>query len=61
MSSSRWTRVMPMRLVCAVHLDLEPAVLADGQVVLGDLVALHEIGVVVVLAVELGLGRRSRS
>ena len=35
-------------------LDVEPAVLAEGQVVLRDLVALHQVGVGVVLAVELG-------
>ena len=40
----------------AVDLDLQPAVHADRQVVLRDLVALHQVGVVVVLAVELGLG-----
>ena len=39
---------------CAVHLDVKVAVNAERQVVLGDLVPLHQVGVGVVLAVELG-------
>ena len=38
----------------AVELDIEVAVEGDGVLVLGDLVALHEVGVGVVLAVEAG-------
>ena len=36
----------------AVHLDLHPAVLADGQLELGDLVALGQVRVEIVLAGE---------
>ena len=39
----------------AVNLDGHPAVLGDGLVVLGDLVPFHEIGIGVVLAIELGV------
>ena len=41
----------------AVEVDFQPTFLAEGQIELGDLVALQQIGVVVVLAVELGLLR----
>src|SRR5262249_51163541 len=34
--------------------DLEPAILAEGEVVLADLIVLGQVGVVVVLAVPLG-------
>ena len=34
--------------------DLEPAVVAEGQIVLADLIVLGQIGIVVVLAVPLG-------
>ena len=37
-----------------VGFDVEPAPFGEGHVVLGDLVALHEVGVGVVLAVEFG-------
>ena len=40
--------------------DLQPAVVAEGQVVLADLVVLGQVGVVVVLAVPLG-ERRDRA
>ena len=40
-----------------IGLDVQPAMLREGQVVLRNLVALHQVGVVVVLAVELGVFR----
>jgi len=40
-----------------VNLDSEPAVTADGGVILGDLVAFHEVGIRVVFTVELGVFR----
>ncbi len=45
----------PLRL--AVYVDLQPTVAAEGEVILRDLVAFHQVRVVVVLAVELGLFR----
>jgi hypothetical protein len=47
----------PDALADAVHLDLQPAVAGERQVVLRYLVALHQVGVGVVLAVELGVLR----
>lgn len=41
-------------LAKVVGVDVEPALLAEGHVVLGDLVALHEVWVGVVFAVEFG-------
>ena len=49
--------MMPIRLGanCALGIaDLQPAVVAQRQVVLADLVALGQVGIVVVLAVPLG-------
>ena len=40
---------------CAVDLNVKVAVDAERQVVLGNLVPLHQVGVGVVLAVELGV------
>ena len=48
---------MPMRRGVALDLDLEPAVRGQRQVVLRDLVALQQVRVGVVLAVELGVLR----
>ena len=45
---------MPMRFGAGGRLDLQPAVLAERQVVLADLVVLRQVGVIVVLAVPLG-------
>ena len=56
-SSSRWARMMPIRFGSNRALgiaDLQPAVVAQRQVVLADLVALGQVGIVVVLAVPLG-------
>jgi hypothetical protein len=39
----------------AVNLDSEMAVEADGHFILGNLVAFHEVGIGIVLAVELGV------
>ena len=46
---------MPTRGRCAVDLNVEVTVDAQRQVVLGYLVPLHEVGIGVVLAVELGV------
>jgi hypothetical protein len=46
-----WTRVMPMRFG-APHLDIDPAMLGERLVVLGNLVALGRVGIKVVLARE---------
>ena len=57
-SSSTCARVIPMRSDAAAVLDRDDDVdvpaLRDGLVELGDLVALRQVGVEVLLAVELG-------
>ena len=63
-SSSRWARMMPisLRLEAALGVaDRQPAVVAQRQVELADLVALGQVGIVIVLAVPLGEPRRSGS
>ncbi len=46
--------MMPIFFVSGRRFDLQPAVLAERQVVLADLVVLRQVGIVVVLAVPLG-------
>ncbi len=41
-------------LLLAIYHEVKPAITADRGVVLGNLVSFHQVGVVVVLAVELG-------
>ena len=41
--------------------DLEPAVGAEGQIVLADLITLRQVGIVILLAVPLGERRESCS
>ena len=56
-SSSRWARMMPTRFGSKRPFgiaDLQPAVVRERQVVLADLIALGQVGIVVVLAVPLG-------
>ena len=55
-SSSRWTRVIAAADRLAVDRELEMSVERQRQVVLRDLVALGQVRVEVVLAVELGEG-----
>src|SRR5262249_34488343 len=43
-------------LTACSRLDLEVSVVAEGQIILADLVVLGQVGVVVVLAVPLGKG-----
>ena len=45
----------PLRL--AFDVDIQPSVPAEGKVVLGNLIALHEVRIVVILPVKLGLSR----
>ena len=56
-SSSKWTRLMPTRTCAATDVQVQAAVHGQGEVILGYLVALHQVGVWVVLPVELGVGR----
>ncbi len=39
----------------AINLNGKPAVMTDGGIILGNLIALHQIGIGVVLAVKLGV------
>src|SRR4030042_3623051 len=41
--------------LATITVNSQPTSLADGSIILGNLIALHEVGVEVVLAVELGI------
>ena len=46
-------------LLNSVSLDIDPAFEPDGRIELGNLVALHEVRIGIILAIELGVFRNT--